>query len=349
MSIRDKYDNLKKRYYDLIYTQPEDKKKKKWNTGSEYVQKVQDLKAIRNNQTMYQAALGIDATGDYGVLSNKKIIKSDAFLSGKMKELKTDLEDVSDPTSSNFAGTTEEAKKVVNDFAKRRDDIIKERYSFLSGKRKEARNSFIEKSNEIYNDNTGGTFKEDFGSSSNRRSLINDFNNISKNLDEKELTKEYERIIKKHYKGKEMADNTNFKEWGEKIKNVATNDEVKKAMNTMSENEKTMNALMSARKDIHKREEYNKRMDEKYGDDAKKYYRKGVNYEPLSWNEAEVNSHRGKINEARKAKGEKFKFGKGKVAMAVMGLAGLAGVTGLMFSGGRQQNSNLYNANQAMY
>ena len=49
------------------------------------------------------------------------------------------------------------------------------------------------------------------------------------------------------------------------------------------------------------------------------------------------------------AKGEKFKFGKGKVAMAVMGLAGLAGVTGLMFSGGRQQNSNLYNANQAMY
>ena len=49
------------------------------------------------------------------------------------------------------------------------------------------------------------------------------------------------------------------------------------------------------------------------------------------------------------AKGEKFKFGKGKVAMAVMGLAGLAGVTSLMFSGGRQQNSNLYNANQAMY
>ena len=44
-----------------------------------------------------------------------------------------------------------------------------------------------------------------------------------------------------------------------------------------------------------------------------------------------------------------FKFGKGKVAMAVMGLAGLAGVTSLMFSGGRQQNSNLYNANQAMY
>ena len=32
-----------------------------------------------------------------------------------------------------------------------------------------------------------------------------------------------------------------------------------------------------------------------------------------------------------------------------MGLAGLAGVTSLMFSGGRQQNSNLYNANQAMY
>ena len=62
-----------------------------------------------------------------------------------------------------------------------------------------------------------------------------------------------------------------------------------------------------------------------------------------------MNSHRGKINEARKVKGEKFKFGKGKVAMAVMGLAGLAGVTGLMFSGGRQQNSNLYNANQAMY
>ena len=74
MSIRDKYDNLKKRYYDLIYTQPEDKKKKKWNTGSEYVQKVQDLKAIRNNQTMYQAALGIDATGDYGVLSNRSVI-----------------------------------------------------------------------------------------------------------------------------------------------------------------------------------------------------------------------------------------------------------------------------------
>lgn len=49
------------------------------------------------------------------------------------------------------------------------------------------------------------------------------------------------------------------------------------------------------------------------------------------------------------AKGEKFNFGKGKVAMAVMGLAGLAGVTSLMFSGGRQQNSNLYNANQAMY
>ena len=48
-------------------------------------------------------------------------------------------------------------------------------------------------------------------------------------------------------------------------------------------------------------------------------------------------------------KGEKCKFGKGQVAMAVMGLAGLAGVTGLMFSGGRQQNSNLYNANQAMY
>ena len=349
MSIRDKYDNLKKRYYDLIYTQPEDKKKKKWNTGSEYVQKVQDLKAIRNNQTMYQAALGIDATGDYGVLSNKKIIESDVRLSNDMETLKTDLADVSDPASFNFAGTTEEAKKVVNDFAKRRDDIIKERYSFLSEKRKEARNSFIKKSNEIYDDNTGGTFKEDFGSSSNRRSLINDFNNISKNLDEKELTKEYERIIKKHYKGKEMADNTDFKKWGEKIKNVATNDEVKKAMNTMSENEKTMNALISARKDIHKREEYNKRMDEKYGDDAKKYYRKGVNYEPLSWNEAEVNSHRGKISEARKVKGEKFNFGKGKVAMAVMGLAGLAGVTGLMFSGGRQQNSNLYNANQAMY
>lgn len=349
MSIRDKYDNLKKRYYDLIYTQPEDKKKKKWNTGSEYVQKVQDLKAIRNNQTMYQAALGIDATGDYGVLSNKKIIESDVRLSNDMESLKTDLEDVSDPTSSNFAGTTEEAKKVVNDFAKRRDDIVKDRYKFLSKKRKEARKSFINESNRIYNDNTGGTFKEDFGSSSNRRSLINDFNNISKNLDEKELTKEYERIIKKHYKGKEMADNTNFKEWGEKIKNVATNDEVKKAMNTMSENEKTMNALILARKDIHKREEYNKRMDEKYGDDAKKYYRKGVNYEPLSWNEAEVNSHRGKINEARKVKGEKFNFGKGKVAMAVMGLAGLAGVTGLMFSGGRQQNSNLYNANQAMY
>ena len=349
MSIRDKYDNLKKRYYDLIYTQPEDKKKKKWNTGSEYVQKVQDLKAIRNNQTMYQAALGIDATGDYGVLSNKKIIESDVRLSNDMESLKTDLEDVSDPTSSNFAGTTEEAKKVVNDFAKRRDDIVKDRYKFLSKKRKEARKSFINESNRIYNDNTGGTFKEDFGSSSNRRSLINDFNNISKNLNEKELTKEYERIIKKHYKGKEMADNTNFKEWGEKIKNVATNDEVKKAMNTMSENEKTMNALILARKDIHKREEYNKRMDEKYGDDAKKYYRKGVNYEPLSWNEAEVNSHRGKINEARKVKGEKFNFGKGKVAMAVMGLAGLAGVTGLMFSGGRQQNSNLYNANQAMY
>ena len=128
MSIRDKYDNLKKRYYDLIYTQPEDKKKKKWNTGSEYVQKVQDLKAIRNNQTMYQAALGIDATGDYGVLSNKKIIESDVRLSNDMKSLKTDLEDVSDPTSSNFAGTTEEAKTVVNDFAKRRDDIVKKRY-----------------------------------------------------------------------------------------------------------------------------------------------------------------------------------------------------------------------------
>ena len=298
---------------------------------------------------MYQAALGIDATGDYGVLSNKKIIESDVRLSNDMESLKTDLEDVSDPTSSNFAGTTEEAKKVVKDFAKRRDAIIKDRYKFLSKERKEARKSFINESNEIYDDNTGGTFKEDFGSSSNRRSLINDFNNISKNLDEKELTKEYERIIKKHYKGKEMADNTNFKEWGEKIKNVATNDEVKKAMNTMSENEKTMNALILARKDIHKREEYNKRMDEKYGDDAKKYYRKGVNYEPLSWNEAEVNSHRGKINEARKVKGEKFNFGKGKVAMAVMGLAGLAGVTGLMFSGGRQQNSNLYNANQAMY
>ena len=349
MSIRDKYDNLKKRYYDLIYTQPEDKKKKKWNTGSEYVQKVQDLKTIRNNQTIYQAALGIDATGDYGVLSNKKIIESDAFLSGEMETLKTELQDVSDPTSSKFAGTTEEAKKVVNDFAKRRDAIIKDRYDFLSKERKKAGRSFIEKSNEIYDDNTGGTFKEDFGSPGNRRSLINDFNNISKNLSEKELNKEYERIIRKHYKGKEMADNTNFKEWGEKIKNVATNDEVKKAMNTMSENEKTMNALISVRKDIHKREEYNKRMDEKYGDDAKKYYRKGVNYEPLSWNEAEVNSHRGKINEARKVKGEKFNFGKGKVAMAVMGLAGLAGVTGLMFSGGRQQNSNLYNANQAMY
>ena len=84
MSIRDKYDNLKKRYYDLIYTQPEDKKKKKWNTGSEYVQNVQDLKAIRNNQTVYQAALGIDATGDYGVLSNKKIIESDVRLSNDM-------------------------------------------------------------------------------------------------------------------------------------------------------------------------------------------------------------------------------------------------------------------------
>lgn len=350
MSIRDKYDNLKKRYYDFVYTQPEDKKKKKWTTGSEYVQKVQESKVLRNNQTVYKAALGIDATGDYGVLSNKKIIESDAFLSGKMKELKTDLADVSDPTSSNFAGTTEEAKKkVVNDFAKRRDDIVKDRYKFLSAERKKARKSFIKKSNEIYDDGTGGTFKEDFGSSSNRRSLINDFNNISKNLDEKELTKEYERIIKKHYKGKEMADNTDFKKWGEKIKNVATNDEVKQAMNTMSKNEKTMNALISARKDIHKREEYNKRMDEKHGDDAKKYYRKGVNYEPLSWDESEINSHRGKINEAKALKGEKFKFGKGKVAMAVMGLAGLAGVTGLMFSGGRQQNSNLYNANQAMY
>ena len=132
MSIRDKYDNLKKRYYDLIYTQPEDKKKKKWNTGSEYVQKILDLKAIRHNQTMYQAALGIDATGDYGVLSNKKIIESDVRLSNDMKSLKTDLADVSDPTSSNFAGTTEEAKKVVKDFAKRRDAIIKNRYDFLS-------------------------------------------------------------------------------------------------------------------------------------------------------------------------------------------------------------------------
>ena len=349
MSIRDKYDNLKKRYYDLIYTQPEDKKKKKWNTGSEYVQKVQDLKAIRNNQTIYQAALGIDATGDYGVLSNKKIIESDKRLSNDIKMLKTDLEDVSDPTSSNFAGTTEEAKKVVKDFAKRRDAIIKDRYDFLSKERKKAGRSFIEKSNKIYNDGTGGIFKQDFGSVSNRRSLINDFNNISKNLSEKELNKEYERIIRKHYKGKEMADNTDFKKWGEKIKNVATNDEVKQAMSTMSKNEKIINALASARKDIYKRDAYNKKMDEKYGDDAKKYYRKGVNYEPLSWNEAEVNSHRGKINEARKVKGEKFNFGKGKVAMAVMGLAGLAGVTGLMFSGGRQQNSNLYNANQAMY
>lgn len=349
MSIRDKYDNLKKRYYDLIYTQPEDKKKKKWHTGSEYVQKVQELRAFRNNQTMYQAALGIDATGDYGVLSNKEIIESDAFLSGEMKRLKTDLADVSDPTSSNFAGTTEEAKKVVNDFAKRRDTIIKDRYDFLSKERKKAGKSFIEKSNKIYNDGTGGTFKQDFGSVSNRRSLINDFNNISKNLTKKELNKEYERIIREHFKGKEIADNTNFKEWGEKIKNVATNDEVKQAMSTMSKNEKIMNALALAKEDIYRRNAYNEKMNKKYGNDAEKHYRKGVNYEPLSWNEAEVNSHRGKINEAKALKGEKFKFGKGKVAMAVMGLAGLAGVTSLMFSGGRQQNSNLYNANQAMY
>lgn len=54
-------------------------------------------------------------------------------------------------------------------------------------------------------------------------------------------------------------------------------------------------------------------------------------------------------NAAKQIEKNGFKFGKGKVAMAVMGLAGLAGVTGLMFSGGRQQNSNLYNANQAMY
>ena len=54
-------------------------------------------------------------------------------------------------------------------------------------------------------------------------------------------------------------------------------------------------------------------------------------------------------NAAKQIEENGFKFGKGKVAMAVMGLAGLAGVTSLMFSGGRQQNSNLYNANQAMY
>lgn len=349
MSIRDKYDNLKKRYYDLVYTQPEDKKKKKWSTGSEYVQKVQELKAFRNNQNIYQAALGIDATGDYGVLSNKEIIELDNDLSDKVKELKADLKGFTDPTSSYFTGTTEKAKEVINGFAKRRDEIIKDRYEDLSRERKQAGKSFIEKSNEIYNDGTGGTFKQDFGSVSNRRSLINDFNNISKNLTKKELNKEYERIIREHFKGKEIADNTNFKEWGEKIKNVATNDEVKKAMNTMSKNEKIMNALALAKEDIYRRNAYNEKMDKKYGNDAEKHYRRGVNYEPLSWNEAEVNSHRGKINEAKALKGEKFNFGKGKIAMAVMGLAGLAGVTGLMFSGGRQQNSNLYNTNQAMY
>lgn len=349
MSISDKYDNLKKRYYDFIYTQSENKKKKKWNTGSEYVQKVQDLKVFRNNQTVYKAALGIDTTGVYGVLSNKEIIGLDENLSSAVEELKADLKDFSNPRSRYFTDDVEKVKKIVNGFAKRRDDIVKDSYNDHLLETRKARNNFIEKSNKIYNDKTGGTFKQDFGSISNRRSLINDFNNISKDLDEKELEKEYERIIKKHFKGKEIADNTNFEEWGEKIKTVATNDEVKQAMNTMSKSEKIINELKSARKDIRKRDRYNKKMDKKYGDDAEKHYRKGTNYEPLSWNEAEVNSHRGKINEARMLKGGKFNFGKGKVAMAVMGLAGLAGVTSLMFSGGRQQNSNLYNANQAMY
>ena len=70
--------------------------------------------------------------------------------------------------------------------------------------------------------------------------------------------KEYERIIRKHYKGKEMADNTNFKEWGEKIKNVATNDDVKKAMSTMSKTNKIKRKkeVLNYGKQNHKKRSY---------------------------------------------------------------------------------------------
>lgn len=349
--ISEKYDNLRKKYYDWIYTQPENKKIKKWKTGSEYVDKVKSARAFRDNMTVYKAALGVDAAGDYGVLSNKEAIEAlgSEDISSRVKTFfDSSIKDAANPGTKYFADTPEKVKSTIKSLATARDSIIKDAYQESKNNLKEARRLFLNTTNQLYynKDNPSITFDKDFGGVKNRKELLNEFRNISKDIKGKELDEEYEKIIRRHFKGGEIAENTSFHDWGEKISNIANNDEVKASLDEIDKQKKNVSAFQPARSKILKREEYNKRPDI-----TENQYRRGINYKALNWSDEELNNHRKKVNQVAKEirEGKGASFGKGKVAMAVMGLAGLAGVTSLMFSGGRQQNSNLYNANQAMY